>query len=282
MADRKPPGRPAIPHGGKSPPAVRPWRAIGAVPEPPAYERLRIDSHRQLALKQAEICGRLERNPEIAKLCLLNPALAFKDVGVHLSPELIDHVLRAVRHAPTVRKRRNLLEEKLTAALGEPPQPADPAWVSRVLFEKLGLEPLEIGGRKPPYVPAIDPGMLDRLRRLLPTMRRLDVTALPHAPKLTTVRLAPTIPAARRMDLTATPPALPRAGTRPREVTLEDLWFYKDRNPIAHQLLELGAIQRAAGAVHSADSYRRIKAGEKRSAVRSWITEVRFPRRRGR
>jgi hypothetical protein len=79
------------------------------------------------------------------------------------------------------------------------------------------------------------------------------------------------------MDLDAELPPLPSASAAPKKLSLEELYFYKESHPVARQLLELGIVQRQAFPIHSADSYRRIKRGEKSNAFRGWIRGIRFP-----
>jgi hypothetical protein len=82
--------------------------------------------------------------------------------------------------------------------------------------------------------------------------------------------------AMRRLDLDAPAPRLPFAREAPVEVTLEDLWFYKDLAPIVRDVVEYGVIQRRAFPFHTPDSFRKIESGEKPNAFRNWIREVRF------
>jgi TnpA family transposase len=79
------------------------------------------------------------------------------------------------------------------------------------------------------------------------------------------------------MDLDAPLPSLKPAKKAPKTISLETLYFYKDSHPLARDLLELGIIERRSFPIHSADSYRKIKTGEKPNAFHSWIKALRFP-----
>lgn len=236
--------------------------------------RLSVTKHRDLIGRQRAIVARIEASPDAGALFFINPVLALKDVGVDLSPEMADHVLRALRHPQAQATRRTELETSLRKALGEEPQPNDAKWLARTLFQKLHVKPLATEGHQPAYVDpaAADAALIASMRPKIPKLE--TPTAVPvHG---TSVQLAPYRPTVRRIDLGAPVPALAPAKHVPAEVSLETLWFYKDANATARDLLELGVIAKSALPVHSGDSYRRIKDGTKPNAFKSWITSVRF------
>lgn len=271
------PGRAKFPRPARSA-ATAPTAAI----QPVAFEPLEITSHRALAAAQREVAARVDSAPELAVMLLINPVLAFERLGVKLSPEMAHHVLHTIQHPAALRTRRDELEAKLQEALGEPPQPTDAVWNRHFLFELRRLKPLEIGGREPVYRPPLGEAESAKLHALRPAG-----TARYPQPRLLAPRnrvgAVPFNPALRRIDLDAPAPKLPVAKELPGQVPLEDLWFYKDLDPIVRDALELGVIRRRAFPVHSPDSFRRILEGTKSNAFRRWITSIRFnpPARKG-
>lgn len=257
-------------------PKRRGLRPALALPEAPGLPHLQISTHDGLAKHQDEIFARFAQHPQFSPLLLINPVLAFAEMGVKLSPDVADHVLRAIQHPPKVRQRRGEIEKRLAASFDGPAQPLDPKWVARALFEKLKLVPLDTQGLAPSYRPAIEPETLARLQAQRPVLRRAVTTGLKRPLRGTTISLAEPRPSTRRMDLDAALPKLAVAAQAPAEVTLEQLYFYKDSSPVARDLLELGVLQRRSFPIHSGDSYRKIRAGEKPNAFRSWITSLRF------
>lgn len=240
------------------------------------FPKLEVASHRALVVEQERIVERFNAHPELAVLFFVNPVLAFREFGVTLSPEMADHLLHALQHPPKLRARREALEQSLAERLGAPPQPNDARWLATTLFETLEIEPLQTAGQQPAYVPALPRDVLDRLAKLRPRFRNRRGDT-PRRLSGMGVRIREWHPTARRMDLESAAPALPRAARPPASVTLEELWFYKDASPVARELLELGIIRRRAFPIQSADSYRKIRAGEKANAFRGWITGLRFP-----
>jgi hypothetical protein len=279
MARKRASGRPpedfdeTAPAGGSG--GNPPGRGRGKQSKEP--EPIEVTDHRMLLTRQAELFERLHANPEAARLLLINPVLAFGEVGVSFSPEISRHILHTIQHPPALRRRREELEERLERELGTPPRPNDPGWVSEVLFERLKIRPLATTGHEPVYTFPLPEGTLERLKgfrrepnpRYPPTQR---------ARRGMTLKLAPWRPAFRRMDLDAPLPKLQAARTAPKEVDLETLYFYRESHPLARDLLELGIIQRRSFPIHSGDSYRKIRSGEKPNAFHAWIRRVEFRR----
>jgi hypothetical protein len=137
------------------------------------------------------------------------------------------------------------------------------------------LAPLAIGDRVPAYLPPLGQQESAKLHSLRPpgTKRYPQPRLLPPRNRVSSV---PWKESLRRIDLNAPAPKLPQADRTPDSVPLEDLWFYKDLDPIVRDALELGVIQRRAFPVHSPDSFRKILEGKKKNAFRLWITSVRF------
>ena len=240
--------------------------------KPPA---IRINSHRALAAKQAEIIGRLQSRPEIAALFLVNPSLALQDLGVELSAEMSHHVLETVRHPPGLTKRREQLERKLEKKLGEPPRPNDAKWLSGILFDKLKLQPVSTRGLRPHYRDPLDEATRKRLEARRPKERGNRYTERRRT-KSPVLRVKRTAEALRRMDLDAKLPPLKETSYRPKNVSLEKAYFYKDSHPLVRDLLELGIIQKRAFPIRSGAAYRKLKEGAKHNDFRAWIRAVKF------
>jgi hypothetical protein len=78
----------------------------------------------------------------------------------------------------------------------------------------------------------------------------------------------------RSMDLNAAVPKLPAASRTPKTLSLEEAWFYKD-DPIVHNALELGQIERRAFPFKTPAEFRDLVAGKKVDAFRAFVTSVR-------
>lgn len=286
MSDADDPKRPAGRHPDRGL-VIRPGKAkyrrpaagFAGEPSPPAaaveLTPLRIDSHRALAARQNVLAERVRANPELSVMLLINPVLAFRELGVELSPEMASHVLHAIQHPPGLRSRRDELEQSLKKALGEPALPTDPAWNARLLFLLRKLKPLAIDATKPAYTPPLGQVEAQKLNDLRPKggMRYPKPRLLAPMARVGSV---PWKESLRRLDLKAPAPTLPAADVAPDTVPLEDLWFYKDLDPVVHDALELGVIQRRAFPIHSPDSFRKVMSGEKPNAFRKWVKSVRF------
>jgi hypothetical protein len=240
-----------------------------------AYEPLKIATHRDLLARQREIAERVAAQPALSVMLLINPVLAFKQLGITMTPEIAHHVLHTIQHPKALRTRREELEAKLKEVLGEPARPTEPAWNAHLLFELRKLHPLEIGERTPVYRPPLGQEESAKLHELRPagTKRYPQPRLLPPRTRVGSV---PWKESLRRIDLDAPAPKLPRAQARPAEVPLEDLWFYKDLDEVVHDALELGVIQRRAFPIHSPDSFREILEGRKSNAFRLWIRSMAF------
>jgi hypothetical protein len=264
--------RPGQPGVRRPPPATPPGESEKA------FEPIDITTHRELAVQGPEIMKRLNSRPEIAVMMFINPVLAMQDVGVRLTPELRDHVLRATQHPPALRKRREALEAELTETLGEKARPNDPAWVSDLLFKKLALKPLRSLGHDPLYRSPPNAAIIERLRKKRRTIRhRYPGERLIQRKSVLRVRVWN--PAVRRLDLDAEVPYLEPADEIPGEVTLETLWFYKDSHPTVRSVLELGIIERQSFPFHTPDTYRQILDGRRANAFRAWFRSVTFKER---
>jgi len=245
------------------------------------FEPITLETHRDLLRHQAEIAARLAAEPHVSVMLLINPVLGMERVGVRMSPEITRHVLHTIQHPTGLRTRRDELEETLRKALGETPRPTDPCWNAHLLFALRNLAPLEIGTRTPAYKPPLGEEESRKLHSLRPAggVRYPQPRLLPSRARVSSV---PWKESLRRIDLAAAAPECPRAKERPESVPLEDLWFYKDLDPLVHDALELGVIQRRAFPIHSPDSFRQILKGRKSNAFLLWIDRLGFksePRR---
>jgi hypothetical protein len=221
---------------------------------------LDIKSHRELAAAQQEIVNRLHANPGIARLLLVNPVCAFQDIGVKVSPEIAKHILLTLQNSAATTARREALTSSLREAAGERPQPSHPAWVAKFLFEKLKLKPLATTGATPVYKPMVDPALAARQLASIPKLN--TAPALPHPDHGTSFVFQPITPGVRNLDLDTPGPQLPEAREAPAAVDLTTLYFYKDVNQHAHDLLELGIIESQSFQISTPDTYRKIKSGK--------------------
>jgi hypothetical protein len=287
---------------GKEPEASSPKTTVPPIPQsdnvlpiiPANFEPIRLEGHRDLIVQQSALFRRFNDHPELATLLLINPVLAFGEVGVEMSREIAHHVLHTLQHPPRQRRRRDELEASLKEKIGELPRPEDPQWVSQFLFEKLQLTPLKTDGLKPAYKAPLNAAAIERLQALRPKRqlrrqqqaeseyKQLESASDQPATRLSTrvgrsaLRIKMTHNAPRRLDIEADLPPLQEAHRAPTEVNLETLYFYKDSHPLACDLLELGIIKRRSFPIHSGDSYRQIKEGQKNNAFRTWVKSIRF------
>ena len=81
----------------KYPRPARPVQTIAKPLKPASFELLEIRSHRALIAKQREIAARVNASPDLALMLLINPVLAFEQMGVKLSPEIAHHILHAIQ-----------------------------------------------------------------------------------------------------------------------------------------------------------------------------------------
>ncbi len=103
---------------------------------------LRIDNHDELESQLPEISRRINSQPELGRLLLINPLLVLEDVGVLLSEELGEHVRRTIGFPKGRIRRIHEVRDRLRQLLK--PQglqiPKDPTTRADLLFDHLGLE----------------------------------------------------------------------------------------------------------------------------------------------
>lgn len=255
-----------------TPATIRPSPPLAALHR---YEPLHLDSHRALAQGQPAITSRINSDPALSVMLLINPVLAFKEFGVDVTPEVSRHIMHTLQFLPAARKQHDALEQSLTQALGEAPRPNDAAWLAHTLFEKLKVQPYDTTGLKPAYAEVLDQATLHKLQSLRPARKpRYPQTRL--IKKTSRLGLAPTAPAVRLFDLTAALPAMRPAAQAPQKLSLTELYFYKDSNPVARQLLEYGMVLQLGFSFNTPAAFRQVRDGSKPNAFRAWIKAVRF------
>lgn len=110
----------------------------------PYFEPITANKERDLRKHLREICRRFNSNPDLARLVLVNPILAFQDVGVQLSPEMKQHIMDRLRFPPKLQEKIARLERELKEELAqcgvEPELPLTPERRAHLLFRVLRLE----------------------------------------------------------------------------------------------------------------------------------------------
>ena len=109
---------------------------------------VRLETHEELLAKLPEIFKRLNEDPEIGRLTLVNPALALEDIGFELSDDLHEHLRKTLPfpegRLKQIKQAREDLRELLRpyAKKGKPVQlPKTPRDRAQLLFDTLGVKP---------------------------------------------------------------------------------------------------------------------------------------------
>lgn len=117
------------------------------------FEPLTVNTHRDFRGHMKEIVTRLNQNPQLAKLSLVNPVYALSDLGVQLSAEMKQHVFETFHNPPAKRRRLAELEKEIQAEAGKLPggSAISAAHQDRteLLFGTLKLERLSADHGKP-------------------------------------------------------------------------------------------------------------------------------------
>jgi hypothetical protein len=249
--------------------------------EPASDDILTITTERGLTRYRKQIAARLQTNQAAMSLLVINPVLALREVGVHLSPKVATHVLHAIAYPPAIREQRTRLIDELKAELGSVPHPNNKEWLARTVFGQLGATPLKLGTHAPVYKSSVDPEAVVAIQALLPT-RGVTVDGKPQDPEHP-IYAPPDVPLAcqpqtlGQLDMDAAVPDLPVAAKAPKELTLPQLWFYKDTVPLARPLLQLGIVENSGVYIHGPDNFRKIRDGKLPNDLVSWIAAVRVP-----
>ena len=110
-----------------------------------AFTPIVIKKHRDLSANRREISRRFNANPALARMVIVNPILAFNDVGVELYPEVQRHIINAMRFPPKLRERIDILTKELRQeldAIGVAHElPLTSAQRAELLFSKLRIKP---------------------------------------------------------------------------------------------------------------------------------------------
>lgn len=111
--------------------------------KPPEEEPIVVETHRDLGRNMRAICERINANPELARLVLVNAILAFEDAGVEMSQEVKSHIRKTLRRPAKLEERKARLEKEIRAEYGDlvgESLQQDACERARFLFETLGLE----------------------------------------------------------------------------------------------------------------------------------------------
>ena len=236
---------------------------------------VRITTHAELVGVVRGVTARLESDPSLARLFAVNPVLALGETGVHLSPEMTDHVLRSIALPPAMREARERLAAVLRDASGEEPRPADPRWAAHLLFDVLQLTPRDTGGATPVYRSATDADTTARLAALLPHLPG-SARVGPDG-RLRTAVIVDDPVSSNRLDLDAPVPELPPAAAAPATLTPDEMWFYKDESALVRNAIIVALIDRAAIPMATPATFRAVRDGQATHPLAAWITGVRFP-----
>jgi hypothetical protein len=83
----------------------------------PTEGPLVVHVERDLRKHMRAISQRLNANPNLAKLVLINPLLVLEDLGVEVSKEVKTHIIETLRFPPALVKRREALAVELKKEL---------------------------------------------------------------------------------------------------------------------------------------------------------------------
>ena len=100
-----------------------------------------VNSHHDFRGHMREIVNRLNSQPDVARLVLVNPIYALEDIGVKLSKEMRDHLIQTFHSPPAKKKRMAELEGEIQGELGKLPGkwriPSTPKERADVVFRAL-------------------------------------------------------------------------------------------------------------------------------------------------
>lgn len=107
------------------------------------YPKIEIKDHDELVQRLEEILARIDAEPELGRLLVINPILVLEDVGVTLSEQLRDHLQRTIgfprgRVKRLYEARKRMKELFGAAGLTVPEAPKERA---DLLFDGLKLAP---------------------------------------------------------------------------------------------------------------------------------------------
>ena len=243
---------------------------------------IEINTERDLVKYRRQIAARLQADPAATRLLIINPVLAMRDVGVRIAPKVAVHILHAVQYPPAISAQKTRLIHELTAALGRRPHPTDPQWLAHTVFVQLKVPAVRTRGVAPTYKAGVDPTAVRGIQALLPT-RGVTVDGVPQNPEHpvyapATVPLICEPKTVGMLDLDAPVPPLSPAPA-PAGLSLTDLWFYKQADPLIRPLLRLGIIENSGVVFHGPADYRRIRTGDMPNDLMMWLSRISIPGR---
>lgn len=113
----------------------------------PPDDPVHLRTHEELTDRLPEIFRRLNENPEIGRLTLVNPILALEDIGFFLSDDLQDHLRKTLAfpkgRVKRISEARKHLRELLASQVEKGKQvqlPKTPRERARLIFDTLGLK----------------------------------------------------------------------------------------------------------------------------------------------
>jgi len=113
---------------------------------PVTFKPIRVETHHDFRGSMVEIVNRLNSTPEIAKLVLVNPIYALRDINVTLSKEMEQHIFQTFTQPPAMQQRLTELAAQIQPELdklpGKPAIPATPQQNADLLFRSMGIAPL--------------------------------------------------------------------------------------------------------------------------------------------
>ena len=105
-----------------------------------------VKTRSDLQSKINAICERINADPELARLVLVNAILAFEEAGVEMSNKVKQHIRKTLRRPQRLEERKKKLGKELKSELREvgiETIPRDPAARATLLFDTFGLEPTQ-------------------------------------------------------------------------------------------------------------------------------------------
>jgi hypothetical protein len=122
---------------------ARNHEAMMADPGKSSFEPISVKSHQDFLKNMKEIVTRLNNNPDVARLVLVNPIYALQDLGVSLSKDMQDHVFQTFNSPPAKQNRLSELEQELRTELDKLPDkpaiPTTPQQRATLVFKDLGV-----------------------------------------------------------------------------------------------------------------------------------------------
>lgn len=103
------------------------------------YEPVIISSQADMKKNIGQIAKRLNSNPEVSLLVLVNPVLALKELNIQLSGRMAKHVKNQLQYGSTILAQKKSIEEEINRLAGKKINPHSAKQLSGTLFGDLGL-----------------------------------------------------------------------------------------------------------------------------------------------